>query len=80
MYWRLLDCLTTEQQRYLPLEELKNNALIAAVGAEENATVRMLLEDGANPASNTPLFGEPLAMAASSGSLVIIHLLLDHWD
>jgi hypothetical protein len=40
----------------------------------------MLLEDGANPASNMPLFGEPLAMAASSGSLAIVHLLLDHWD
>lgn len=80
MYWRLLDSITTERQRPLPLEELKDNALVAAVGAGEMATVQKLLEDGANPTSNTPFFGEPLAMAASSGSLDMVRLLLARWD
>lgn len=80
MYWRLLDCITTERQRHLPLEELKDNALVAAVGAGEITTVHNLLEEGANSASNTPLFREPLAMAASSGSLDMVHLLLAHCD
>jgi len=78
-YWRLLDCITAERKRHLPIEQLKDNALVAAVGAEETATVQRLLEEGANPASNTPLFGEPLALAASSGSLTMVQLLLDHW-
>lgn len=80
MYWRLLDCLTTERSSYLPPEELRDNALIAAVGAGETAAVQKLLEEGANPASNTPLFGEPLATAASSESPAMVCLLLEHWN
>ncbi|KAJ8109994.1 hypothetical protein OPT61_g7046 [Boeremia exigua] len=79
MYWKLLDCLT-ERQTGPTLEQVRDNALVAAVGVEDLAIVRMLLEQGANPASNTPLFGEPLATAASTGSLAVVHLLLDYWD
>ncbi|UPX14553.1 uncharacterized protein EKO05_0005031 [Ascochyta rabiei] len=80
IYWRFLNCVTTEKQRYLQLEEMKDNALVAAIGANETRTVQELLEDGANAASNTPCFGEALATAASSGSLEIVASLLDHWD
>lgn len=80
MYWRLLDCLTTERSNHLPPEELRDNALIAAVGVKDTAVVQKLLEEGANPASNTPLFGEPLATAASSGSLAMVCLLLERWN
>lgn len=42
--------------------------------------MQTILEDGAKPASNTPLYGEPLALAASSWSSTMVQLLLDHWD
>jgi hypothetical protein len=80
MYWRLLDCLTTEARRHVRDKELRENALLAAVGASETCMVQELLAKGVNPASSSPFFGEPLAAAASSGSLAMIQLLLDHWD
>jgi hypothetical protein len=42
MYWRLLDCLTTARQQYLPPDQLKDNVLITAVGAKEKATMQTL--------------------------------------
>ncbi|KAF9701085.1 hypothetical protein EKO04_000138 [Ascochyta lentis] len=79
MYWRLLDCLSAKSQS-LSLATIKDNALVAAVGANKDVEVRKLLEDNANAASNTPFFGEPLATAASSGSLPMVDLLLTYWD
>ncbi|KAF1841349.1 ankyrin [Cucurbitaria berberidis CBS 394.84] len=80
MYWKLLDCLTAEKQKCLPLASIKDNALVAAIGADEDVEVRKLLEDRVNAASSTPLFGEALATATSSGSLTMVHLLLHYWD
>jgi hypothetical protein len=80
MYWRLLDCLTTEPQKYIRTEEIRVNALIAAIGVNEIFMVQKLLEEGVNAASSSPFFGEALAAAASSGSLKIVQLLLNHWD
>jgi hypothetical protein len=77
MYWRLLDCLTTETRRHVRDKELRENALLAAVGAGETCMVQELLTKGVNPASSSPFFGEPLAAAASSGSLAMVQLLLD---
>jgi hypothetical protein len=80
MYWRLLDCLTTETRRHVRDKDLRENALLAAVGAGEICMVQELLTKGVNHASSSPFFGEPLAAAASSGSLAMVQLLLDHWD
>jgi ankyrin repeat protein len=80
MYWRLVECVTTEKRRQIGDEDIRENALIAAIGANEMHIVQELLSNGVNPASNTPFFGEPLATAASLGSLALVQLLIDHWD
>lgn len=80
MYWKLFDCLTAGMQNNCPVGQTKDNALVAAVGANEIGLVKSLLKDDAKAASCTPFFGEPLATAASHGSLDMVCLLLDHWD
>jgi hypothetical protein len=56
------------------------NALIAAIEANEMQLVEQLLNNGVSAASNPPFFGEALATAVSSGSTALVQLLLDHWD
>ncbi|KAF1831036.1 ankyrin [Decorospora gaudefroyi] len=41
-YWRLLDCLATGRQSRPPLEEIKQNAFIAAIGAEKTGATSVM--------------------------------------
>jgi hypothetical protein len=80
MYWRLLECITTEESRPIKEEEIMVNALIAAIAANEPKAVEDLLGRGVNAASNSPFFGEALSAAVLSGSMALLQMLFDHWD
>jgi hypothetical protein len=80
MYWRLIECITTEESKPVKEEEIMVNALIAAIAANETKAVEDLLSRGVNAASNSPFFGEALSTAVSSGSMALLQMLFDHWD
>ena len=80
MYWRLIECITTKKSEPIQDKAVMENALIAAIEANEMPLVEQLLNNGVSAASNTPFFGEALATAVSSGSLALVQLLLDRWD
>jgi hypothetical protein len=80
MYWRLLECITTEESRPIKEEEIMVNAFIAAIAANEAKAVEDLLGQGVSPASNSPFFGEALSAAVLSGSMAMLQMLFDHWD
>jgi hypothetical protein len=80
MYWRLVECITTEKSQAIREEEVMVNALIAAIAANEMEAVEDLLSQGISPASISPFFGEALSTAVSSGSMALVQMLLDHWD
>jgi hypothetical protein len=80
MYWRLLECITTEESRPIKEEEIMVNAFIAAIAANEAKAVEDLLGQGVSPASNSPFFGEALSAAVLSGSMAMLQMLFDYWD
>ncbi|CAI6229529.1 unnamed protein product [Periconia digitata] len=80
IYWHLVECLYTKPEARISSREVQENALVAAAETNQLQLVEELLSTTLNGACATRYFGELLATAASSGSLSLVLILLNHWD
>jgi hypothetical protein len=82
IYWDLVDCLSTAEDKHISSHEIRGNALVAAAETNRHQLVNELLAENVSVKSNTRYFGEVFAAAASSGSLSTVSILLQNctWD
>jgi hypothetical protein len=79
IYWDLIHCLSTAEDKHISDYEIRENALVAAAEANQHQLVDDLLAENVSVTSNTRCFGEVLTAAVSSGSLRIVSTLLQNW-